>query len=42
MLTTGDDGGVAVARLDRSDGKMRGSETRAARRVQEERWAIEV
>ena len=42
VLTTSDDGSITVACLDRSDGKMRGCERRAARRVQEKRWAIEV
>ena len=42
MLTTGNDRSVTVARLDRSDGKMRGGESGATCGIQEERWAVEV
>ena len=42
MLTTGDDSSITVARFDRSDGKMCGHKRQTTRRIQVERWTIEI
>ena len=42
MLATSDDSSITVTRFDRSDGKMCGHKQRTARRIQVERWTIEV